>query len=459
MAVKKMGVLQLTILTAINMVGSGIILLPSKLAEVGTISIISWGITTLGAVALAYCFAQCGMLSRRTGGMFGYAEYPFGMAGKFISNYTYCLSILIGNVAIAITAVGYGCEFLGLVLSPFNTCMATVLILLITTAGNLGGSRITGRIGNVTIWGVLIPVFGICLIGWFWFDPALYAAAWNPHKLPLMGAVSASISITLWAFLGLESACANADAVDNPEKNVPIAVLGGTLGAAVIYIGSTNIIAGIVPNLQLASSTAPFGLVFSYMFSPSVGKTIMALMFVSCAGSLLGWQFTFAQVCKSGAEAGFYPKIFARVSQADAPVKGMLILLALQAALSFMTISPTLSKQFDVLLNLAVLTNVIPYVLSMAALLMIQQMAGVNARTRHTNNLVAFIATAFTYYAIYNTGSVALTWGGMATFLGWTFYGVIAPRFESSRNLRDLETPVPLLHSDAITATNAAAKP
>ena len=37
-------------------------------------------------------------------------------------------------------------------------------------------------------------------------------------------------------FLGLESACANSDAVENPEKNVPIAVLGGTLGAAVIYI-------------------------------------------------------------------------------------------------------------------------------------------------------------------------------------------------------------------------------
>ncbi len=37
----KMGVLQLTILTMVNMMGSGIIMLPTKLAEVGTISIIS----------------------------------------------------------------------------------------------------------------------------------------------------------------------------------------------------------------------------------------------------------------------------------------------------------------------------------------------------------------------------------------------------------------------------------
>ena len=40
---------------------------------------------------------------------------------------------------------------------------------------------------------------------------------------------------------------ANADAVDNPEKNVPKAVLGGTLGVAVIYIVSPNMIFGIVP--------------------------------------------------------------------------------------------------------------------------------------------------------------------------------------------------------------------
>ncbi|TDR77840.1 putrescine:ornithine antiporter (APA family) [Paludibacterium purpuratum] len=433
-----MGVVQLTMLTAINMVGSGIILLPAKLAEIGTISILSWLVTAIGAFALAYCFAQCGMLSRRSGGMFGYAEYPFGTTGNFISNYTYCLSILIGNVAIAITAVGYGVGFFNLTLSPLNTCLATVLVLWLTTVANFWGSRMTGRIGGITIWGVIIPVFGLCIIGWFWFKPVLFVSAWNPHHMPTLGAISGSISITLWAFLGLESACANADAVDNPERNVPIAVLGGTFGAALIYIGSTSVIAGIVPNLQLVSSTAPFGLVFSYMFNSVVGKTIMALMCMSCIGSLLGWQFTFAQVCRSGAEAGFYPKIFTAVTRAGAPVKGMLILVLLQSALSFMTISPTLSKQFDVLLNLAVLTNLIPYVLSMAALVIMQKLVSVSAARRRVTNLITFIATTYTYYAIYNTGADALVWGGLATFFGWTLYGIISPRFEAERNRREI---------------------
>lgn len=103
--------------------------------------------------------------------------------------------------------------------------------------------------------GVIIPVVGLCIIGWFWFSPTLYVDSWNPHHAPFFSAEGSSIAMTLWAFLGLESACANTDVVENPERNVPIAVLGGTLGAAVIYIVSTNVIAGIVPNMELANST------------------------------------------------------------------------------------------------------------------------------------------------------------------------------------------------------------
>ena len=60
---KKMSVVQLTILTFINLSGSGIIMLPSKLAQVGTISILSWLITAAGLLALAYVFAKCGAQS------------------------------------------------------------------------------------------------------------------------------------------------------------------------------------------------------------------------------------------------------------------------------------------------------------------------------------------------------------------------------------------------------------
>lgn len=430
----KIGVVQLTILTMVNMMGSGIIMLPTKLAEIGTISIVSWLVTAVGSTALAYAFAQCGMFSRKSGGMGGYAEYSFGKAGNFMANYTYGVSLVIANTAIAISAVGYGSEFLGATLSPLSIALWTIFTLWLATILNFGGARITGNISSFTIWGVIIPVVGISIIGWKWFDGSMYVNSWNPHNVPTFEAIGVSISMTLWAFLGLESACANADAVENPEKNVPIAVLGGTLGAAVIYIVSTNVIAGIVPNLELANSTAPFGLAFAHMFNETVGKVIMGLMVMSCFGSLLGWQFTIAQVFKSSAEEGYFPAFFKKVTSKDAPVVGMITITALQTLLSLMTISPSLNKQFNVLVDLAVVTNVIPYLLSMAALAVLLKAENVAPQKYKTTVFVAFIGSLYSIYALYAAGEQAMLYGSIVTFIGWTLYGFVSYKFDLKKS-------------------------
>lgn len=426
----KIGVVQLTILTMVNMMGSGIIMLPTKLAEIGTISIVSWLVTAVGSTALAYAFAQCGMFSKKSGGMGGYAEYSFGKAGNFMANYTYGVSLVIANTAIAISAVGYGSEFFGASLSPLSIALWTIFTLWLATILNFGGARITGNISSFTIWGVIIPVVGISIIGWHWFNGEQYVSSWNPHNVPTFEAIGVSISMTLWAFLGLESACANADAVENPEKNVPIAVLGGTLGAAVIYIVSTNVIAGIVPNMELANSTAPFGLAFAHMFNETTGKVIMGLMVMSCFGSLLGWQFTIAQVFKASAEEGYFPAFFKKVTSKDAPIIGMVTITAIQTLLSLMTISPSLNKQFNVLVDLAVVTNVIPYLLSMAALAVLLKTENVPANKYKTTVFVAFIGSLYSIYALYAAGEQAMLYGSIVTFIGWTLYGFVSYKFD-----------------------------
>ena len=430
----KIGVVQLTILTMVNMMGSGIIMLPTKLAEIGTISIVSWLVTAVGSTALAYAFAQCGMFSRKSGGMGGYAEYSFGKAGNFMANYTYGVSLVIADTAIAISAVGYGSEFLGATLSPLSIALWTIFTLWLATILNFGGARITGNISSFTIWGVIIPVVGISIIGWKWFDGSMYVNSWNPHNVPTFEAIGVSISMTLWAFLGLESACANSDAVENPEKNVPIAVLGGTLGAAVIYIVSTNVIAGIVPNLELANSTAPFGLAFAHMFNETIGKVIMGLMVMSCFGSLLGWQFTIAQVFKSSAEEGYFPAFFKKVTSKDAPIVGMVTITSLQTLLSLMTISPSLNKQFNVLVDLAVVTNVIPYLLSMAALAVLLKTENVPQQKYKKTVLVAFIGSVYSIYALYAAGEQAMLYGSIVTFIGWTLYGFVSYKFDLKKS-------------------------
>jgi len=130
-------------------------------------------------------------------------------------------------------------------------------LLWLTTVANFGGPSITGKIGAVTVWGVILPVGFMSIAGWFWFSRETFAAAGNPNGLSLLEGMGSAISLTLWAFLGMESAVQNSSAVENPKRDVPLACMFGTLGAAFIYIASTTVIQGIVPNAELANSTGP----------------------------------------------------------------------------------------------------------------------------------------------------------------------------------------------------------
>ena len=164
---KQMNLVQLTFIVAVNMMGSGIIMLPTNMAKVGAISILSWVVTALGSMAIAYGFAQAGLFNQRPGGMSAYAEDAYGKSGYFLVFFLYFLSLAIGNVAIAISAVGYLAAFLPWLSStPVATCIGVIALLWLTTVANFGGPSWTGRIGSVTVWGVIIPVGLLSLIGW-----------------------------------------------------------------------------------------------------------------------------------------------------------------------------------------------------------------------------------------------------------------------------------------------------
>jgi putrescine:ornithine antiporter len=256
-----------------------------------------------------------------------------------------------------------------------------------------------------------------------------FATAWNPSGMSLVQGMGSSIALTLWAFLGMESAAQNSSAVENPKRDVPLACMFGTLGAAAIYILSTTVIQGIVPNADLAKSTGPFALAYTQMFNPVIGTVVMGLAVIACLGSLLGWQFTIAQTAKSAADSRMFPGVFGIVNRMSAPVAGMVIMGVVQSLLALSTISPSLSEQFSVLVNLAVVTNVVPYIIALSALPVMMQRAGVrNPKYRRTLT-VALVAMLYSVYAIFASGKDAVLGGMLAWGIGLVIWGFIAPRF------------------------------
>jgi putrescine:ornithine antiporter len=298
---------------------------------------------------------------------------------------------------------------------------------------------VTGRIGSVTVWGVILPVGLLSIIGWFWFSGRTFAEAWNPNGLSIGQGLGSSIALTLWAFLGMESAAQNSGAVENPKKTVPLACMLGTLGAAFIYILSTAVIQGIVPNAELTQSTGPFGLAYARMFNPTIGSIVMALAIMACLGSLLGWQFTISQTAKSAAGDRMFPSIFSKVNPMGAPVTGMIIMAVVQSAMALSTISPNLNEQFSVLVNLAVVTNVVPYVLALSGLMVMMQKAQVSEKVYRRNTVVAVVAMLYSVYAIFASGKDAVLGGMIVMGIGYVIYGFIAHRFVSEMPIAVVE--------------------
>jgi len=430
---KKMNVWQLTFIVTVNMMGSGIIMLPSNMAKVGAISLLSWIVTALGSLAIAYGFAQAGLFNQRTGGLAAYAEDAYGKDGYFQVFFLYFLSLAIANVAVASSALGYLAGFFpALTSTPVATCIGVIALLWITTVANFGGPSVTGKIGAVTVWGVIIPVGFMSIAGWIWFSGETFAAAWNPKGISLFEGMGSSIALTLWAFLGMESASQNASAVENPKRDVPLACMFGTLGAAVVYVLSTLVIQGVVPNAELAESTGPFGLAYAKMFNPTIGSIVMALAVMACVGSLLGWQFTLAQTAKDAADTHMFPAVFGKASASGAPITGMIIMGVVQTGLALMTISPDLNKQFSVLVNLAVVTNVLPYIIALSALFVMMRDAKVDQRTWRINAFVAVVAIGYSVYALYASGKDAVMGGMLVMGIGYLIYGFLAPRFAAA---------------------------
>jgi putrescine:ornithine antiporter len=427
---KKMNLTQLTFIVAVNMMGSGIIMLPANMAQVGAISLLSWVVTTGGSMAIAWGLAQEGFLNARPGGMSAYAEDAYGKSGFFMVFFLYYFSLAVANVAIATSAVGYLAPFFPwLTSTPIATCIGTIALIWLTTVANLRGAKITGRFGEVTVWGVIIPVGLLSVIGWFWFSSSTFAAAWNPHGKSFFDGMGSAIPLTLWAFLGFESAAQNSIAVENPKRNVPLACIYGMLIAAVIYILGTTVIQGIVKNADLAKSTAPFGLVYTTMFNSTVGYIIMALAAMACIGSLLAWQFTCGQTGRTAADDGLAPAFFSKLNRFDTPVIGMTVLAVVQSVMALSAISPSLTAQFAAVVNLAVVTNVVPYILALSGMMVMMRVAKTSLAPYQRNAVVVLIGMLYSVYAIYACGPTAIVGGTVVMMFGFIIWAYLVPRF------------------------------
>ena len=362
-APKKIGVLLATFVVANNMIGSGFFLLPASLAGQGGVTALSWLLGTVIAVILGGAFARLARDYPNLNCPDDYVRPALGRDMGFLATSLYWASSWMGNNAIAVAAFGYLVTLLPLDGGdPTVRIIGQVALIWLMFAINLLGPRQVAKFQSFCVVFGLLPVAVVLVGGWGHFDAGLYSAAWNVTDEPDASVVITNLAPIFWAFVGLETGAMVAGLVDDPDRNVPRATLGGILIAGVVYLTSSVLVMGIVPAADLAASSAPFALVAGHIFGPWAIPLIAAAAALKATGTLGGWMLVSGESGARAAQRGYLPRIFGRLLANGSAGWGLLIVAAAMTGIAFVTLAPTVSGQFETIIGMVVLLVVMAYV-------------------------------------------------------------------------------------------------
>ncbi|WP_313708150.1 cadaverine/lysine antiporter [Atlantibacter hermannii] len=422
-SVKKIGLFACTGVVAGNMMGSGIALLPANLASIGSIALWGWGISLLGAVSLAYVYARLAIRNPQQGRPIAYAG-EISPAFGFQTGVLYYHANWIGNLAIGITAVSYLSTFFPVLSQPIPAGVACIAIVWVFTFINMLGGSWVSRLTTIGLVLVLIPVVLTAVVGWHWFDVAIYKANWNTSHATDVHAVFKSILLCLWAFVGVESAAVSTGIVENPRRTVPLATMTGTCLAGLVYIAATQVIAGMYPASQMASSGAPFAVSASTMFGTWAAPVVSAFTAFACLTSLGSWMMLVGQAGQRAADDGNFPKIYGELDSNGIPKKG-LFLAGIQMTVLMLLImvldssGGKASDLFGELTGIAVLLTMLPYFYSCVDLIRYEGM-----NFRNTASLIAsFLGCCFCFIALIGAETAELAGTFVVSLIILMFYG------------------------------------
>jgi arginine:agmatine antiporter len=365
---EKFGPALATFLVAGNMIGSGIFLLPATLATMGGITLLGWAMATVASLAIALGFARLAARSPEAGGPCAYAQAAFGRHVGFQAYLFYVIICWVGNLGVAIAAIGYlGALLPGIDAGWYGTGASVLLIALLTLL-NLFGPRRACQFDALTIICGLLPVLLVATFGWLRFDAVLFHQSWNPGHLSIGTALPRSLLLVFWAFLGLESASIAAAVVARPERNVAVATVSGVLLAALVYIAASAAIFGLLPVSVLSHSNAPFADATRMLLGTAAAGLVALAALIKTIGTLSGWILLAAQTGQAAAAQGFLPRRLTQQDKRGVPVLALLVSSGLTCLVAIATKSATLAQQFERLVDLSVLLSLSVYSVALAAL-------------------------------------------------------------------------------------------
>jgi amino acid transporter len=419
---KTLGIAACTAIVVGNMVGSGFYLSPAMVAPYGNLAILFWIVMGAGAICLGLTFARLARLVPATGGPYAYTRMAYGDFPGFLIAWGYWISIWASLPVIAVAFAGAIIDMFPALHGRASAVILTLGAIWAVVLINLRGVSTAGVFAELTTYAKLVPFGAIAIIGLLYIDGSHFTD-FNPSGVPLWQASAALAPLTMFAFLGLESATVPAGDVRDPEKTIPRSTVLGIAIAAILYVLGTTVVMGVVPREELVRSLAPFSDAARIMWGSAGEIAVSLAVIVSSIGALNGWTLLMGQVPMAAAKDGLFPSLFGRLSSRNVPAVGIIASALLATILVLLQAmgSEGFSAFYKLVVGLSTMTAVIPYAFcALAGSLVSARISGGSRVPRVT--IVEVIAFVFAMFTLYGCGAEPVLYGTVLLILGIPVY-------------------------------------
>lgn len=367
-------------LVAGSMLGIGIFIAPpvvaAQLDHPGTF-LLMWLAGGLSALFGALAVAELGAMMPRAGGDYSYLRLAYGPGIAFGVGWLQLLAIFPGSLATM--AVGTAAFQLPVILGPSfdlpaqlglpNEITWAILIIVAFTALNHVGVVMSGRFQVVLTVVPVVVLLGASLI--VLLTRGVDGGAWDdghgPIHTPSLGAASMAFLPVYFAYSGWNAAIFVGGEIKNPGRNLPRALVGGTLGVTILYFILCAGFLAVFPMGDLArvgeAGTAAARTLFGTL--GEIGVT--TLIVLAMLGSINGTVLTGSRIAFAMARHGHCPE---SAGTLHARFRTPVVALWLQAAWSIVLV---LSHGFEQLLNYTSAAMLITGTLTVLAVIVLRR--------------------------------------------------------------------------------------
>ncbi len=265
-----------------SIMGTGIYFLPAVGAKyAGPMSIISWVIMSIIAIYISMCFAELVSMFPKAGGVYEYSKQAYGRFTSFLVGW---ITLIAGNITIAMLVVGAVQYLLPYPLFVEKAVLSLFFILVFNYIAYRGMKISSFMLVTFSII-TLAAVSSLIIPGLFKLQPANFTSFF---VFPL-----SSVFIALYfiqeTFFGWESTTFLAEETKNPEKVMPRALIIGTICIALISLLLVVTSIGNIPWQTFSQSTAPLSDLGNLHFG-DIGRSIFTLwVYLAIIGAVACW--------------------------------------------------------------------------------------------------------------------------------------------------------------------------